>query len=805
MPFVVSGKVLMDASQGIQALKELKGAKDAAGKSAKLLSFEEAKIARQIKEAGTAAGEAARKAQELAHQRAQAQRAAFTVISRGAEEVGTSHQLAAGQVGNLTAQFNDIGVMLAAGQNPLQLAIQQGTQITQVFGNAGAASAVAMMRQALVRMISPLNLITIGGIAAGAAMIQWMTGSAEAAETLEDQIKAAGDAIEAFHTKSDKTRLSVAEMIEEFGSASPQLRMVLADMAALAKLDAQKAIDATAESVRNLALEAGELYAPMLQNDARDFLGLSSANRKARQTAHQFAVNLELLRLSEDPAKRLSAALDVREMLLEVSGGLQGLNSEQREFYDGLAALIRDLEVFAGRLQTPWQELRTTGSEVWESLKRAAGDYLAERLQIETAARNTIAQLQSEAALQEAIATHGEGSVQAAELRLEAERRAFQQQVDAQEISEDLKTELMAAWDAANGVASADMAGNITLAADEAHRLKTNLFAARGNEIAARIRANPDFHDPRGESAGAGNTDYVYQDLNLPPVDMPPNPRKSQSRGGGASQIDAERKAIERLIARERERLDILKETDPVMQEMIRHREALKDATDAEREAVEKIIRERMKEREATEQANRAVEYNKDIVGSAAQALVSSGDEAASAWDRVAEAIAAAALQALLLGEGPWASLFGMGGETGGLTGILLSSLGFADGTVGMVYGDGGNRDDKVPARLSPGESVITAKATRRYRPLLQAMNDGVEIPGFAGGFVPAAAPAAGTGTTAGGQDRPQITLRILPSPMFEAVVDERSTKVGVELIQDYDRGPARATVKDTLEDPYKV
>ena len=34
-----------------------------------------------------------------------------------------------------------VGVMMAAGQSPMQLAIQQGTQITQVFGNRGAAAA----------------------------------------------------------------------------------------------------------------------------------------------------------------------------------------------------------------------------------------------------------------------------------------------------------------------------------------------------------------------------------------------------------------------------------------------------------------------------------------------------------------------------------------------------------------------------------------------------------------------------------------------------------------------------------------
>ncbi len=796
MPFVVSGKVLMDASQGIQELNELKGAKDAAGKSAKVLSFEEAKAAREVKQLGTASGAAASRAQALS--------AAENAVARDAVTVGASHQLAAGQVGNLTAQFNDIGVMLAAGQNPLQLAIQQGTQITQVFGNAGASSAVAMMRQALVRMISPLNLITIGGIAAGAAMIQWMTGSSEAAETLEDRIEAAGDAIEAFHTKSQKTRLSVAEMVEEFGSASPELRLVLADMAALAKLDAQKTIDATAESVRNLVLDLSFFDDRSSRSAAQDFLGLSSMLSSARETGDQFARNLELLNSSEDPAKRLSAALDVRETLLEAAGGLDGLNASQREFYDGLAAIIRDLEVFAGRLQAPWQELKATGSEVWGNLKSAAGDYLAERLKIETAARNTIAQLQAETALQEAIAIHGEDSLQAAILRLQAERQAYQAQVDAQEISDELKDAMMAAWDAANGVASADMAGNITLAADEAHRLKTNLLAAQGKDIMGRIRANPDFGDPRGEGAGAGNPDYIYRDQGLPRVDLPPNPTKSR-RSGGAGQHDAERKAIERLIAREKERLDILKETDPVMQEMIRHRDVLKNATDAEREAIEKIIRERMKEQEAVNQTKEAMEYAEDVVGDAAKALTSSGDEAAASWDRVKEAIAAAALQALLLGEGPWGNMFGLGGEKGGLSGIILDAFGFADGTVGMVYGDGGNRDDKVPSWLSPGESVITAKATRRYRPLLQAMNDGVEIPGFANGLIPAA-PAGQTANTRQDGQAPLLgTLRILPSPLFEAVMDERASGIAVEIVQDYDRNQAPQTIKSTLDDPFKI
>lgn len=43
--------------------------------------------------------------------------------------------------------------------------------------------------------------------------------------------------------------------------------------------------------------------------------------------------------------------------------------------------------------------------------------------------------------------------------------------------------------------------------------------------------------------------------------------------------------------------------------------------------------------------------------------------------------------------------------------------------TGGMVHGPGGPTDDAVPARLSAGESVINARSTSMFRPLLSAIN----------------------------------------------------------------------------------
>ncbi|SIO24682.1 hypothetical protein SAMN05444722_1005 [Rhodovulum sp. ES.010] len=64
---------------------------------------------------------------------AKARAAAVAVQGAGVQmrQEGAASALSAGRVANVTAQFNDIGMILMAGQNPLQLAIQEGTQITQ--------------------------------------------------------------------------------------------------------------------------------------------------------------------------------------------------------------------------------------------------------------------------------------------------------------------------------------------------------------------------------------------------------------------------------------------------------------------------------------------------------------------------------------------------------------------------------------------------------------------------------------------------------------------------------------------------
>ncbi len=77
-----------------------------------------------------------------------------------------------------------------------------------------------------------------------------------------------------------------------------------------------------------------------------------------------------------------------------------------------------------------------------------------------------------------------------------------------------------------------------------------------------------------------------------------------------------------------------------------------------------------------------------------------------------------------------------------------MPSLKFADG--GYVSGPGSGRSDSIPARLSNGEFVVNADATRRNRALLERINSGRMLRFADGGIVGLALlQAAGEGRAA--------------------------------------------------------
>ncbi|MFN4090529.1 MAG: hypothetical protein ACK4QW_16010, partial [Alphaproteobacteria bacterium] len=289
--------------------------------------------------------------------------------------------------------------------------------------------------------------------------------------------------------------------------------------------------------------------------------------------------------------------------------------------------------------------------------------------------------------------------------------------------------------------------------------------------------------DPAGwrlaEARGPGNDDLADEVL----MEIVAAVRGAGARtggGGGAAREEAD--AVGELIARLQAELEVLREADPVRQEMLRLREELKGATAAERAEVEDLIQRIREERAEREAAAAAAEFWRSSIFQALDGLIVRGRSASDVMRNLAQAIASAALQSALLGTGPLAGLFGGAGK-GGLLGLIFPSLGAqakADG--GMIRGPGGPRDDVVPAWLSNGEFVVNAAATARHRPLLEAINDAGRAgawPRFAAGGLVG---APGVGPVSGGGMQVALELRL--SEMLDARVAEIAEGVALRLVR---------------------
>ena len=118
-----------------------------------------------------------------------------------------------------------------------------------------------------------------------------------------------------------------------------------------------------------------------------------------------------------------------------------------------------------------------------------------------------------------------------------------------------------------------------------------------------------------------------------------------------------------------------------------------------------------------------------DEAEDALTSILDRSQSASQALKQLAIDLAIAAAKALLLDEGPLAGLF-KSMSTPSLSSASDAALAGAAGGAhlaggGRVFGPGGPTSDSIPARLSNGEFVTNAAATRDWLPLLESINSG--------------------------------------------------------------------------------
>lgn len=539
--------------------------------------------------------------------------------SEGMDKLGKTSRASGHQVGYVFAQLNDIGVMMAAGQNPFQLAIQQGTQLTQVFGPLGVRGSLSALSGAFLQLLSPINLITIGGIAASAAMVSWLTSAGDEAKTLKDKLDDLTAQMKAYQDAVDATSVSQAELEDRFGSQAEKVRAQLEAALEDERRKLEFEIDATVSvTIEESDLDFGKLLLDD-RNQAADMFGMSYFYE---DTVEQLKVHKKMINAVIEDYEALSVAAEgstsdqiaaVEQLLISVTAaseavggiteeennriiGLRELllklhelkaledrqdadsNTKARELdeelthkaamieaerrYGDASAEVHNLKLAQARAQKVEeiellrisQERKDALIAQWDAANperdpiaersKAANEQLQETLaqyrEQQAAAAEMLVTLQEENQIRAAIKTYGEDSARVEQLRQAQARRIFEAKLDELNVSEEIKNEIRAAWEAGEKLNNTNMSDGIRAAGEEARRVADELVRALAASQSLSSSAAGALQDAEIRAKHAGDPVETARQLGVQRMIRTQGVRRDGAEGGELAALDAE-------------------------------------------------------------------------------------------------------------------------------------------------------------------------------------------------------------------------------------------------------------------------
>lgn len=300
------------------------------------------------------------------NQRINTMRDALGQTSEGLNKAGMSAKAYSAALRNVPAQFTDIVVSLEAGQAPLQVLLQQGGQLKDMFGGVGpAAKALGGYVLGLV------NPFTVAAAAAGALALAYYKGSEES-DRLTDAIIRNGNAAGTSYSELAGLAEQVAATGATVGAASKVLEQLAGAGNALTPMYAQITKASLAWSK-----QTGEDVTKVVQSFNEIAKGPVEAVKKLDAelnflTASQYAniISLEKQGRTIDAARAATdlyaTALSTRSAEMESNLGSlesawQSLGSFAKKAWDAM------LDV--GRKTTPEQELADVYNQIAEARK----------------------------------------------------------------------------------------------------------------------------------------------------------------------------------------------------------------------------------------------------------------------------------------------------------------------------------------------------------------------------------------------------------------------------------------------------
>ncbi|MFC3209197.1 phage tail length tape measure family protein [Aquamicrobium soli] len=661
------------------------------------------------------------------------------------------------QTSNLAAQFNDIGVQLAGGTSPFQIALQQGTQINQALGSAGAGATVKALGGAFLSLLNPVSLATIAIIAGGGYAAQYflsvVRGSEKSAETLKQEAELIqkvaqewGDALpevkayaearakaldqdrtrqatnltigayfENAKSEVDKLGESITDLLYQMGNRAAG-RELFADIekkfaAVKTRIDEggdstkqiqelQKALNAAYEQ---MPIPLIEKISGTVERLARGWADVAKRADEARisQQKHEevdiYDPRDPRFQGPTGPLPRTAPVPTVRPSFEDIGQSIDSINSAINGF-------VQRVDKAEGRGKNPASSASGVGQFIESTWLDLFRKYYPE--QAASLSRDAILDLRKNAdvsyALIKAYAAENAKVLQAAGVHVDEAALQLAHFLGAGDAAKVLN--------AAPGTPLAGLISSKSIAANP-----TILGGGRTVDDAiayAQRRANASVSEKSPGDIFQGNMDQIQRRIDLINAEYEAQAKLNPLIKDYGYQVeyakakqdllnDAQKAGIE-VTPELAEKIDIL----------------------AQNYAKAKVARDQLTEsqRMAASAAREGSEFGKDVLGGFIQDLRAgkdASDALADALGKVADKLLDVALN----------DLFGLqpgGNGTGGPLSFLGSLFGFlfrASG--GPIHGPGGPKGDKIPTMLSDGEYIVNSEATRKNRALLDAINFG--------------------------------------------------------------------------------
>ncbi|WP_127524579.1 phage tail length tape measure family protein [Mesorhizobium sp. Z1-4] len=232
----------------------------------------------------------------------------YQMAAGGAQTYATSARFAQMQTRNLAFQVQDIGMMMAMGQNPFMLLAQQLPQVTMYGGRLNGI--FGALRTTFAGLLSPLGLVTAGFVLAGSAAISYFASADDESEKVADALK--------------EQETLIRKVADQWGDAIPAIREY-AD-----ELDRLRNESELAASVQELTNRAWQQARDLLPDIKTEIGGIVNEMVRAGASSRE----IDGLRNAFNEADR--AAQDLRT---EISRGTQTTEDFDR-VTDALVALL---------------------------------------------------------------------------------------------------------------------------------------------------------------------------------------------------------------------------------------------------------------------------------------------------------------------------------------------------------------------------------------------------------------------------------------------------------------------------------